>query len=153
MINLLNRALLAWIIVASSHVNAESYDFKLGLWETTSTTKILEIDAAPDIEKKIRAVSNIPKNTERECIKSIDSLFDPEPDDTEQCKWQMKRVSANEIAIAGACSGQDGSSKGVGEMHLNGKTFTSWYEITSTEGDIKMKIKVVANGEYIGACK
>jgi|GEM_PF-1843149 len=149
---LIQKVMLAGFIVVSSQLLAESYDLKLGLWETTSKTEILAIEAPPDIEKMIRGVSNIPQNTEIECIKNIDSLFASEPD-AEQCKWKMKRVSANKIAFEGICGSSDGSSKGVGEMHLKGETFTAWFEMTSSEGGINIKMKTVANGKYIGACK
>jgi len=51
------------------------------------------------------------------------------------------------------CTGEDGSSKGTSEINLKGKTFTSSLVITSINGPIKMKMKIVSNGKYVGACK
>jgi len=147
------KVLFTGLILISSQLYAGNYDFKPGLWETTTTSEVMEIDAPPEIKKMMQHMRQIPMRTETECITDIDSVFDTEPDDAEGCETTINRISANKIAVEMLCVGEDGTSKGAGEMKLKGKTFTSSLVMTSINGPMKMKIKIVGNGKYIGACK
>jgi len=62
-------------------------------------------------------------------------------------------VNSKKVTFEMLCTGEDGSSKGTSEINLKGKTFTSSLVITSINGPIKMKMKIVSNGKYVGACK
>ncbi|MBV1914148.1 MAG: DUF3617 domain-containing protein [Pseudomonadales bacterium] len=117
------KSLLAGLLLVSTQLYSESYDFKPGLWETTSSMEIIEIDAPPPVKKMMRQLSNMPTEIETECIDSIASMFEPDPDDTDECTTKTNRISANKIAFEMLCSGPDGTSRGIGEVNLNGKNF------------------------------
>lgn len=153
MTNIITKGIFTGLILASAHLYAESYDFKPGLWETTSTIEIIEIDAPPEIQKMMRSMSNKTVNTETECIENLDSIFDSEPDDVEECKTTMKHISSNKMSVETLCTGPDGVSKVAGEINLNGETFTSSFEMVTNENSMKMKMKILGNGKYIGACE
>ena len=148
----ITKALLAGLVLVSTQLYSESYDFKPGLWETTSSMEIIDIDAPPPIEKMMRQMSNMPTQIEAECIDSIASIFEADPDDSDECKVTTDRISANKIAVEMLCSGMDGTSKGIGELNLNGKIFTSQLDMIAYRGSITMKMKVASTGKYIGAC-
>ena len=152
---MLQKVLFIGLTFISNQLYAENYNIKYGLWETTTTSEVIEIDAPPEIKKMMLHLSQMPKLTETDCINSISSLFDdkPEPDDAEECKTTRNRVNSEKVTFEIQCTGEDGTSKGVGEMNLNGKAFTSSAVMTSINGLMKMKIKTISNGKYIGACK
>jgi len=147
------KVLLTGLILLSNQLYAESYDFKRGLWKTTTTSKVVEIDAPPEIKKMMQHLSQMPVATETECINSISSLFDAELGDTEECKTIANRVSSNKMTFEVLCTGEDGTSKGIGEINLKGTSFTSSVVVASVNGPVKMKLKLVGDGKYIGACE
>ena len=71
MTHLITKVMLTGLIVASTHLYAENYDFKPGLWETTWKSEIVEIDAPPEMEKMMRSMAKRPDYTEAECINDI----------------------------------------------------------------------------------
>mgnify|MGYP003387631384 CR=1 FL=1 len=73
--------------------------------------------------------------------------------DAEECKKTITRVNSSKISVEMVCTGEDGTSKGAGEINLNGKTFTTSLVMTSIDGPIKIKMKIMNRGEYIGSCK
>lgn len=149
------KILFIGLISISGLLHAENYNFQPGLWKSTTTQEVIEIVAPPGIKKMMQHLSQMPMSTETECFNNISSMFDPEPDDVEECKTTMTRVNSNKIAVETVCAGEDGTSKGAGEINLNGKTFTSSFVMSSTNGPMKMKMKmkIIGSGEYIGACK
>lgn len=153
MTHMISKVMFTGLILASTHLYAENYDFKFGLWETTSTVEIIEVDAPPEIQKMIRSMSNKTINTQTECIRDLATIFDSEPDDVEECKTTMKHISANKMSVESICTGSDGASTVVGEINLNGETFTSSFKMTTTDNGMKMKMKVIGKGKYIGVCK
>ena len=154
MTHLITKVMLTGLIVASTHLHAENYDFKPGLWETTWKSEIVEIDAPPEMEKMMRSMAKRPDYTETECINDIASAFDLEPEENEgeECQTDSNWISTNKKVFETSCTSPDGASKTVGEMRFNGKTFTSKLEVTISEESMKVKSKLVGNGKYIGAC-
>jgi len=149
------KVLFIGLILISNQLCAENYDFKPGLWETTTTSEVVEIDAPPEIQKMMQHMAQMPVRTETECIASINSVFntEPEPDDAEECKTTISRVNSNKMTFEMLCTGEDGTSKGTGEMNLRGESFTSSLVMTSINGPMTMNMKIVGNGKYIGACR
>ena len=145
------KVLFIGLIFISNQLYSDNYDFKPGLWETTTTSEVVEINAPPEIKKMMQHMSQMPMATETECINSIGSLLDAEPDDAEECKTTINHVNSKKVTFEMLCTGEDGSSKGSGEINLKGKTFTSSFVITSINGLIEMKMKIVSNGKYVGA--
>ena len=147
------KVLFIGLILTSPQLFAENYNFKPGLWEITTTSELVEIDAPPEIKNMMQQMSQMPKHSDTECITDINSLFDAEPDDAEECTTTTNRINSSKISVEMLCKGEDGTSTGAGEMNLKEKSFISSLVMTSNNGPIKMKMKVVGNGKYIGACK
>ncbi|MDD1795194.1 DUF3617 domain-containing protein [Enterovibrio sp. ZSDZ42] len=156
MTSLMNISVFTALILASSHLRADSYDFKPGLWENSSTIEIIEIDAPPEAETMMRSTFERGMETETVCYKSLDYLLELDADQEFVCKKEIKRISANKMELEESCTGTDMKSKTVGEVNLNGKTLTSTsiseFETPFHDGPIKIKLKVVSSGKYIGAC-
>ena len=148
----ITKVIFTGFMLASTQLYAESYNFMPGSWEITSTTKLVEIEAPPEIEKMMRRMSQMSKSTETECVRDINSIFEPEPDDAESCKTKVRRISANKLIFNMQCTGEDGISKGTGEMDLNGKNFASILEMETTEDSMKLKVEIIGKGKYIGTC-
>ena len=151
--NIVIKGIFTGFILLSAPLYAEKYDFKPGLWETTSTIEIIDVDAPPEVKKMMQSMSNTTNNVETECIKDLDSMFDSEPDDVEECKTTMKHISTSKISVETVCTEVEGTSKVVGDINLNGKTFTSLFESTTSNNAMKMKMKITGKGKYIGGCK
>jgi len=98
-------------------------------------------------------MAQMPVRIEIECIASISSVFDAEPDDAEECKTTINRVNSNKMTFEMLCTSEDGTAKRMGGMNLRGEVFTSSLVMTSINGLVTMKMKIVGNGEYIGACR
>jgi len=145
------KLLSVGLILTSSQLFAADYDFKPGLWQTTMTTEVLEIDAPPHI---VNMMSKLPPPpTETECITDINTIFDPEPDDAQDCKTTTTRVSSKKMNFETKCLAEDGSSNGVGEIHFSGSTITSSIIMTTIGGPMTLKMRILGEGKYIGACK
>ena len=149
------KVLFIGLILISSQLSAENYDFKPGLWEITTTSEVIDIDASPEIKKMMQHMVQIPMSTETECITSISSIFnaEPEPDDAEECKTTKNRVNSNKMTFEMLCTSDDGTAKRMGEMNLRGKVFTSSLVATSINGPVTMTMKIVSKGKYIGVCR
>jgi len=147
------KILFIGLILISNQLCAENYDFEPGLWETTTTSEVIDIDAPPEIKKMMKHMAQMPVRIEIECIASISSVFDAEADDAEECKTTINRVNSNKMTFEMLCTSEDGTSKGVGGMNLRGEVFTSSLVMTSINGPVTMKMKIVGNGKYIGACR
>jgi hypothetical protein len=128
----------------STQSYAADYDFKPGLWETTSTS---EVTGAPaGMEKMMK----LPSHTEQNCIKESDVLF--ESDD--KCKYDKKRVSDKKLLVTITCTTKEGVIKGNGEVNFNGKTSSGWFEMNVPQGPSgQMKMKSTFHAKYLGACK
>ena len=124
--------------LASTQIYAGDYNFKPGLWETSTLTEVIGVPA------------KIPQQTEQECIKGTDAMY--ESDD--ECKYEKKRVSTNKMLLNMICTTPEGVSKGTGEVNFNGKTTSGWLEMGVPRGPSgTMKMKINFNGKYLGACK
>ena len=155
MAHIITKIMYTGLVIASTHLYADNYNFKPGLWETSSSQEIIELDAPPEVKKMMQSMFKMPVETETECIKSIDFLLDPESDEMEECNVNMNRVNANKVMLEVSCENANGSSKTVGELILNGDTFTSNLKVEASDNAMKMnvKMKLVGNGTYIGDCK
>lgn len=140
---------LFFIVPLTTYAN--NYDFKSGLWEITTTAEIIDTDAPPEIEKMIRSMAN---NVETECINSPTAIFEPDADDVQECKLNIKRTSSNKLLFEEVCTDAEGGgfSNTAGEMNLNGKTLTFLAESTTSDESFSMKNKVLGSGKHIGKC-
>ena len=130
--------------LASTQIYAGDYNFKPGMWETTTT---LEVKGVP---AEMAAMMKMPPQTEQECIKEDEPMF--ESDD--ECKYDKKRVSAEKLLVNITCTTPEGVSKGTGEVNFNGKTSSGWIEMDVPQGPSgPMKIKSIFKAKYLGACK
>ena len=152
MSSVVKKSVYIAIILASSHLYADNYDFKPGLWENSSTIEIIEIDAPSEVKKIMREMFEAPRETKTTCFKSFASLLELEGEQKAQCEREVTRISANKVKVEELCTEIESTTKTVGEINLNGKSTNSEFETTSTDGPYKMKFKVVASGKYVGAC-
>jgi len=129
--------------MASMQVYAEEYNFKPGLWETTS---IMEKEGLP---KEYAAMVGNPQ-VEQECWKRNEAPFK----DEEGCKTVHKRVGANKFSYETICKSPEGLNKVKGEVTLNGTTSSGWFEAGTTNGPAgPFKMKGTFKGKYLGPCK
>ncbi len=130
--------------LVSIHIYAADYNFKPGLWETTTT---VEFEGVP---ANMAAMMKVPSQTEQECIKSTELMFESD----KKCKFEQKRVSANKILVDVTCTESKAVIKGKGEVNFNGKTTSGWFEMEVSQGPAgPMKIKNKFKGKYLGPCK
>ncbi|WP_435235942.1 DUF3617 domain-containing protein [Psychromonas sp. PT13] len=169
-----SKAALLGLIIASTNLYAEDYNFKPGLWEFTSIDEIIEIDAPPGMEKLIRMSyeSESSDDPEVECINDFEHYIrnqiqnaDEDEDEHEKvvCNQNIKRISANKMESEISCAiGQNGTSLWVAETNFNGESLTimgeelvesNFNNELGVSGHLKMKIKTSENGRYIGSCK
>jgi len=130
--------------LASTQIYAGEYDYKPGLWETTTT---LEVKGVP---AEMAAMMEMPPQTEQECIKENEPMFVSD----DECKYEKKSVSAKKLLVNITCTTPEGVTKGTGEVNFNGTTSSGWIEMDIPKGPSgQMKIKSIFNAKYIGACK
>lgn len=130
--------------LASAQIYAGDYNFKPGLWETTTTSEVKGVPA------QMAAMMKIPPETEQECFKENDLMF--ESDD--ECKYDKKRISAEKLLVNITCTTTEGVIKGTGEVNFNGKKSSGWFEMDVPRGPSgPMKMKSIFNAKYLGACK
>ena len=130
--------------LASTPIYAGDYNFKPGLWETTTT---MEVKGAPP---EMAAMMNMKPQTEQHCVKESDLMF--ESDD--ECQYERKRASSKKMLLTITCTTPQGVTKGTGEVTFNGKTSTGWFEMDVPQGaSSSMKMRTIFNAKYLGACK
>ena len=129
--------------LASTQIYAGDYNFKPGLWETTTTSEVKGVPA------EMAAMMKIPQ-TEQECFNENDLMF--ESDD--ECKYDKKRISAEKLLVNIKCTTPEGVIKGTGEVNFTGKKSSGWFEMYAPRGPSgPMKIKSIFNAKFLGACK
>ncbi len=134
---------LAFSIV-SINVNAKGYDFKAGLWETTTTMEFKGLPA------EVAAKMKMPPQTSKQCLKAVDKMFESD----NRCKYTKKKISAKKMQITFECTEAGKTMKGKGEATFSGNKFSSWTEIETPQGSGgTMTIKSNINAKYVGACK
>lgn len=130
--------------MASIQAHAGDYDFKPGLWKTTTTMEVKGVPA------QFAAMMKMPPQTDQECLKESDLMFKTD----DECKFERKRISANKMLVAIACNTPEGMTKGTGEINFNGEKSTGWFEMNVPRGPTgPMKMKSIYNAKYMGACK
>ncbi len=180
MTHIMMKATFAGLLIASGSVHAENYNFKPGLWETTTTSEELEMKNLPPELEEMRnrfksLVEAMPQdNIDIECLESIEDLFsdkdeehdehlyhveddynenDEDIDNEQNCEVKRERISANKMMITSLCTDDESTSNVVGELILNGTTLKYEAIATSTHvSGMSSKIKVVSNSKYIGTC-
>lgn len=142
---LLSTIVTAFVLgLVSTHIYAGDYNFKPGLWETTTTMKLKGVPA------EMAAMMKVPPQTEQECIKNTDLMFESDKD----CKYEQKRISAKKLLINVTCTTPGGVIKGAGEVNFNGKTSSGWFDMSIPQGPSgPMKMKNIFNAKYLGPCK
>lgn len=123
---------------------AEDYNFKPGLWETTSTSEIKGIPEA------MASMMKIPPQKDQDCIRENDPVFESD----NECKYNKKRISANKMLLNVSCTTPEGETKGNGEINFNGKKTSGWFEMKIPQGPSgPMTMKNIFTAKYIGECK
>jgi len=132
------------LALTSTQIYAGDYNFKPGLWETTTTSEVKGVPA------EMATMMQVPPQTEQECIKENDLMFKSD----DECKYERKRVSAEQLLVNITCTTPEGVTKGKGEVNFNGTTSSGWFEMDIPRGPSgPMKIKSVFKAKYLGACK
>jgi hypothetical protein len=123
-------------------VYAGEYDFKPGLWETTSK---MQITGMP---KEMAAMMPTSPVTEQDCMSEKDILFNSD----KECKYNKKKVSAKKLQFDVTCNTPNGEEKGKGEINFNDTKVDGWFEMTSRGPTGPMKMRSTFNAKYLGAC-
>jgi len=143
MSKLLNQLMLLPMVCLSVSVQAAGYDFKPGMWETTTT---MEVKGLPP---EMAGMMNMPPRIEKECVKHSELMFVKD----EACKFERNRINANKMQVTILCVTGEGSSSGKGEIHFNGKHSSGWFEMTIPQGPAdSMSMKRFFEARYLGAC-
>ena len=124
-------------------VYAGEYDFKPGLWETTSKMKVT------GVPKQMAAMMATAPMTEQHCMTEKELFMNTD----DGCKYDKKRVSSKKLKVTMACNTPNGIDKGRGEVNFNGKKVTGWFEMNSRGPSGPMKMKNTFTARYLGACK
>jgi len=91
-----SKAALLGLIIASTNLYAEDYNFKPGLWKTTWTQEITELNVPPEMEKMIRSSLGEPVNVETECINDLEQyLKDDEHENSEDDDEDGRKCKIN----------------------------------------------------------
>jgi hypothetical protein len=123
---------------------AGDYNFKPGLWESTTN---MEIKGVPE---QMAAMMKMPSHTEKSCVKENDLIFKTDS----ECTYERNRVNKNKMKITISCNTPQGITKGQGEISFNGKTSSGWFEMNVPNGPVgPMTMKSTFNSKYISACK
>ena len=122
---------------------AGDYNYKPGMWETTTQMEVLNLP--PDLA----AMAKMPSQTQQDCIKGDEYLFS---ENDKKCKYDTTRVSAEKMKVNMTCVDQGKEMKGKGEVNFNGKTTSGQfdYDVGGPSGPMKMRATFTA--KYIGAC-
>lgn len=150
-----NKLLLAGLILTSTHLYAEDYDFTPGLWEITTKSEPTLIEATPEMKQMLENAGGVKPSTftHKECIENFDLLDDADgDDDDEKCQENVKRINANQVTFESNCTSAEGKSHSTGEYYLHGKTFTIKQEIESYSDSMSSKVTMTGTGKYLGPC-
>lgn len=129
--------------LASQSSHAMEYNFVPGLWETITTS---EVHGVPP---EIGAMMQMPPQTERSCVTADDLQFGG----GDQCQYSNERVSASKLRVAVTCATPVGPAHGTGEVNLQGKTSSGWFEMSVPQSLTgPMTMKTVFRSRYVGAC-
>jgi len=131
---------LGWIATSAY---AGEYDFKPGLWETT--TNVTFTGLSPQFAKMMEQKPF----TEQYCMSEKDLFMNSEND----CKYTRKRVSSRLLKVSMSCNSQNGNATGKGEIHFNGRKVSGWFEMQGRGPNGPMTTRNNFTSKYIGACK
>lgn len=132
--------LLGWVSIAAY---AGEYNFKPGMWETTTKMKVT------GVPKQMAAMMVMAPMTEQGCMTEKDIIFNSD----KECKYDKKRISPKKVKFKMACKTDSGVQKGRGEINFNGKKVSGWFEMTSMGPTGPIKMKHIFTAKYIGACR
>jgi len=133
--------MLGWIATGAY---AGEYNFKPGLWETTTKIKV---EGVP----KEMAAMMVPAApiVETGCMTEKDIIFNSDG----ECKYDVNRISSKKVSMKIACSTPNGVEKGKGEINFNGKRLNGSFEMNSRGPSGPMKMKNIFTAKYVGTCK
>ena len=136
-------------VMFASIAFAADYNFKPGLWETTTTMEMKNRPAG------MPGMPGMQAHTERHCVRESDSEVMPEsvgPKD--RCKVKHQRVSRNKMLWTVRCDNEGVISEGKGEVVYSGTTSKGNFEMTMNGGPMgPMVMKHTFTSRRIGDCK
>lgn len=130
------------LVTVPAGVYAGEYNFKPGLWETTSSVKFTGLPA------QMAAMMEQAPITEQHCM-SEKELF---MNSSKECKYTKNRVSAKKLKVSMTCNTEGGVAKGQGEINFNGKNVDGWFEIKGRGPAGPMTTKNRFTSKYLGVC-
>lgn len=139
---LIAKIALPVLAAVSTVAYAGEYNFKPGLWETTSEMKVTGVPA------QMAAMMSPAPMTEQHCMTDKDVLFNAD----QQCTYDKTKNSPTRVTFNMSCPTDNGTEKGKGEIHFNGKNVNGWFEMTSRGPTGPMTMKNTFAAKYIGAC-
>lgn len=126
--------------------HAVEYNFVPGLWETTTTSQLIGVP--PEIGAMMQM--QMPPQTERACVTADDLQFGA----GDQCQYTNERVNASKLAVTVTCNTPLGPAHGSGEVNLQGKNSSGWFEMSIPQSLAgPMTMKTVFSSRYLGACR
>lgn len=129
--------------MTSQSGHAAEYNFVPGLWETTTSSQVL------GVPPEIGAMMQMPPQTDQSCVTAEDLQFGV----GDQCQYTNERVSASKLRVVVTCATPVGPAHGTGEVNLQGKTSSGWFEMSVPQGLTgPMTMKTVFRSRYLGAC-
>jgi hypothetical protein len=128
---------------------AADYNFKPGLWETTTVT---EMKGMP---KGMPGMPGNQRHTERHCVRESDIDFVPKAGKPQNdCKMTQHRVSRNKMRWTVRCNHQGVISEGKGEVVFSGTSNHGTFEMTMNGSPMgPMVMKHTFTSKRIGDCK
>ena len=128
----------------SLSVHADSYNFKAGLWETTTTMEVKGVPA------EMAKMMQMPTQVDQDCVQKGEVMFESD----KNCQYEKTRVSANKLLVKITCSTPEGITNGKGEVNFNGKTTNGFFAMNVPRGPFgPLLIKNTFKARYLGSCK
>lgn len=131
--------ILGWIATGAY---AGEYNFKPGLWESTTSVKFT------GLSPQYAAMMEQKPYTEQYCMSEKDLFMNSD----KECKYTKKHVSSKLLKVSMNCKTQNGSAKGNGEIHFDGSKVSGWFEMKGRGPNGPMTTRNSFTSKYIGAC-
>lgn len=133
----------------SSNLYAAQYNFKPGLWESTSK---MEVSGVPEQYAPMFAK---PPKVSKKCVTSEDANFNMEKEPQQQCTYNHNRVSADKMTFEVECNSKGSSMSGKGETNYHHTQVDGWFNMVVPQGPGggPMTINTTYQSKYLGACK
>lgn len=126
---------------------AEGYNIKPGMWETTLETEVVDMP-----QEMAKMMPKREPEITRQCIKNRDFEFKNE-DMGGECTFTKTEDSPGKVAWEVQCDTEAGASDGRGEANYNGTTVDGWFEMDIEGGPMgPMKMRNTFKGKRVGSC-